>query len=432
MGGRVSRVRAIVRGSSVAGEVRAPPSKSYTQRALACALLAGGTSEILNPSASEDGLSALRAAEALGARVSRSEGGWRVSGGSVETPSDVVGCGGSATALRFFTALSAHAPGASVLTGDASLKRRPMKGLLVAMNSLGAKCLSTRGNGMPPVVVMGGGIDGGEAAVEGSVSSQYVSALIMSCTKARGATTIAIEGELESKHYVDMTMEVVERFGGACRAGPEGRVFRIPPQQQLMPCRFLVEGDHSSAAFMLAAGALAGDVRVRGVGVPSRQGDSQVVSILKVMGGDVSISDTGVRSSRSRLKGMELDARHVPDLVPVMAALASRASGDTVIKGVKRLRYKESDRIAALLDAMGRMGGAIRAEEDAIVVSGNRATKGAQIDPHGDHRIAMACSVLALASEGTTTINDAGCVSKSYPSFFDDLRSIGGDVEVVP
>lgn len=425
-------MRAIIRGSSVAGEVRAPPSKSYTQRALACALLAGGTSEILNPSVSEDGLSALRAAEALGARVSRSEGAWRISGGSIETPDDVVDCGGSATALRFFTALSAHAPGASVLTGDASLRRRPMQGLLTAMNSLGARCLSTRGNGMPPVVVMGGGIGGGGAAVEGSVSSQYLSALMMSCTKASDATTITIEGGLESKHYVGMTMETIERFGGACRADPEERAFRIPPRQQLVPCRFLVEGDYSSAAFMLAAGVLAGRVRVLGVGVPSRQGDSQSVSILKAMGGEVSASDDGISSSRSRLNGMGLDARHVPDLVPVLVAVASKAGGDTVIRGVKRLRYKESDRIAALVDAMGRMGGAIRAEEDAIVVSGDRATKGAEIDPHGDHRIAMACSVLALASEGATTINDAGCVSKSYPSFFDDLRSIGADVEVIP
>jgi len=425
-------MRAIIRGSSVAGEMRAPPSKSYTQRALACALLAGGTSEILNPSLSEDGLSALRAAEALGARVSRSGGAWQVTGGSIETPGDVVDCGGSATALRFFTALSAHAPGASVLTGDASLRRRPMEGLLDALNALGAKCLSTRGNGMPPVVVMGGGIEGGETAVEGSVSSQYVSALMISCTGARGATTIAIEGELESKHYVAMTLEVIESFGGVCRADEGSRAFRIPPRQQLVPCRFPVEGDHSSAAFMLAAGVLTGDVHVLGVGVPSRQGDSQAVSILKAMGGDVSASDDGIRSSRSRLRGVELDARHVPDLVPVLVAVASKADGDTVIRGVKRLRYKESDRIAALADAMGRMGGAIRAEEDAIVVSGERLTRGAEIDPRSDHRIAMACSVLALASEGATTINDAWCVSKSYPSFFEDLRSLGADVEVVP
>jgi len=255
---------------------------------------------------------------------------------------------------------------------------------------------------------------------------------MISCTGARGATTIAIEGELESKHYVAMTLEVIESFGGVCRADEGSRAFRIPPRQQLVPCRFPVEGDHSSAAFMLAAGVLTGDVHVLGVGVPSRQGDSQAVSILKAMGGDVSASDDGIRSSRSRLRGVELDARHVPDLVPVLVAVASKADGDTVIRGVKRLRYKESDRIAALADAMGRMGGAIRAEEDAIVVSGERLTRGAEIDPRSDHRIAMACSVLALASEGATTINDAWCVSKSYPSFFEDLRSLGADVEVVP
>jgi len=178
------------------------------------------------------------------------------------------------------------------------------------------------------------------------------------------------------------------------------------------------------------AGLLAGEVTVRGVGMPSMQGDSQIVGILKSMGGDVSPSEGGIGSSRSRLKGIELDARHVPDLVPIVAAAASRAEGDTVIRGVKRLRYKESDRVSALADSIGRMGGNIRAEEDAIVVSGRGITKGAEIDTQNDHRIAMACAVLALASEGETVINDAECVSKSYPSFFYDLRSMGADVEV--
>jgi len=425
-------MRARVRGSRIAGAVKAPPSKSYTQRALACALLSEGKSEIANPSVSEDGLSALHAAEMLGARVSKAEGVWSIIGGRIETPEDVVDCGGSATALRFFTALSAHAPGASVLTGDASLRKRPMEGLLSAMNALGARCLSTRGNGLPPVVVMGGGIRGGTAMMRGDVSSQFLSALMISCTRAMGDAAIIIEGGLESKHYVGMTMEVIERFGGAFSADLESGSFRVPSGQRLKPCRFVVEGDHSSAAFMLVAGLLAGEVRVRGVGMPSMQGDSQIVGILKSMGGDVSPSEGGIGSSRSRLKGIELDARHVPDLVPIVAAAASRAEGDTVIRGVKRLRYKESDRVSALADSIGRMGGNIRAEEDAIVVSGRSITKGAEIDTQNDHRIAMACAVLALASEGETIINDAECVSKSYPSFFDDLRSMGADVEVFP
>jgi 3-phosphoshikimate 1-carboxyvinyltransferase len=423
-------MRARIRASSVVGAVKAPPSKSYTQRALACALLAEGTSEIVNLSASEDGLTALHAAEMLGARVSKAEEAWLITGGHIETPGDVVDCGGSATALRFFTALSAHAPGASVLTGNASLRKRPMEGLLSAMNALGARCLSTRGNGLPPVVIMGGGIGGGQVAMRGDVSSQFVSALMMSCMRAKGDTVIKIEGGLESKHYVRMTMEVLEQFGGTCSADIEAGLFMIPSGQHLKPCKFVVEGDHSSAAFMLVAGLLAGDVAVRGLRIPSTQGDSQIVSILKGMGGDISTSWEEIRSSRSELRGIELDARHVPDLVPIVAVAALKANGDTVIRGVKRLRYKESDRISALADAIGRMGGSIKPEEDAIVVSGRGITKGAEIDPHSDHRIAMACAVLALASKGDTIINDAGCVSKSYPSFFDDLRSMGADVEV--
>lgn len=419
--------------SSVAGKVKAPPSKSYTQRALACALLAeGGASEIINPSLSDDGLSAVHAARMLGARVVEGEGCWRVAGGVVATPDDVVDCGGSATAFRFFTALSAHAQGATVLTGDASLRRRPMGELLSAMNALGARCFSTRGNGLPPVVVLGGGIAGGEAVVRGDVSSQFVSSLIISCARGGGDTTLLIDGELESKHYVAMTLEVLRRFGGSCIADSGMRSFRVPSRQPLRPCRYDVEGDYSSAAFMLAAGILAGEVEVFGIRTPSIQGDSQIIEILRRMGGDISTLEGRARSARSGLRGADIDARHVPDLVPIVVALASRAEGDTIIRGVKRLRYKESNRIDALVQALGRMGARIRAEEDAIVISGKSSTKGSEVDPMGDHRIAMTCSVLALVSDGETVINDAECVSKSYPSFYDDLRSIGAVVEVVP
>lgn len=420
-----------IKRSKVQGVVAAPPSKSYTQRAVACALLADGTTEILNPSRSEDALSALRAAEMLGASVKRGETAWEVSSHGIETPDDIVDCGGSATAMRFFTALSALAPGATVLTGDATLRRRPMDGLISALNSLGARCFSTKGDGMPPLVVLGGGIVGGEAVIRGDVSSQFISALIIACTKSEKGAAIRLSSSLESKHYVEMTIYALECFGGRCETDFMAGVFKVPSRQSLMPCKFPVEGDYSSAAFMLAAGILAGDVEVRGTAPLSRQGDRIIVEIMQRMGGKVSPTEGGLRARESSIKGVELDATNVPDLVPVVAAMASKADGETVIRGIRRLRYKESDRVAAISEAIGSMGGYVRSEEDVLAVSGGRGTRGTEIDPRNDHRIAMACAILGLASEGETVIRNAECVSKSYPSFFDDLRSIGGEVEVV-
>ena len=417
--------------SYVEGKVTAPSSKSYTQRATACALIAEGVTEIANPSMSEDAMSALLAARMLGAQFQlKKSGAWSIMGGTITTPEDAICCGGSATALRLFTSISAHAPGTTVLTGDASLRRRPINALLEAMNSLGAKCFSTRGNGLAPIVVLGGGIAGGEATMRGDISSQFISSLLISCTKAKRDAKIALSSALESRHYVEMTLEVLGKFGGSCDADFGRGIFVIQGGQILRPCSYAVEGDYSSAAFMLAAGLLGGKVEVAGITIPSRQGDSQFVEIIHRMGGAISQTGNGLKAETSLIEGIELDARQIPDLVPIVVALASKAVGDTTITGIGRLRLKESDRVTTVAEAIGRMGGSVETSKEKMVISGGRMTRGALIDPHGDHRIAMACAVLAIASEGETTIKDAECVSKSYPSFFKDLKAIGANVEM--
>jgi len=423
-------MRVMIRGGGVNGVVQAPPSKSYTQRAIVCALLADGKTEIINPSKSEDGLSALGAARQLGAKVVEQENSWTLSGGQIETPEDVINCGGSATALRLFTAVSALAPGATVLTGNDSLRRRPMAELLSAMNSIGAACYSTRRNGLPPIVVLGGGIDGGEVGMRGDISSQFISALLFACTKARKTTTLRLTSPLESRHYVEMTVEVLDRFGAEVRANFEDGSFRIPGGQALRPCRYVVEGDYSSASFMIAAGLLGGMVDVRALPPSSRQGDRAVVDLFMKMGGNLLLSPYGVLATKSRLRGIELDACHIPDLVPILAVVASQATGRTTISGVGRLRLKESDRIKTTVGMLGEMGAGIRTLEDAIIVEGGAALTGKTINPSNDHRIAMACAVAALVARGETVIEDAECVSKSYPSFFEDLKRLGADLEV--
>jgi 3-phosphoshikimate 1-carboxyvinyltransferase len=421
-------MRITIRPGSVDGAVDAPPSKSYTQRAVACALMADGQSEIVNPSVSEDCLSALEAARLLGAKISRQGANYLVLGGPIETPEDVVNCGGSATALRIFTAVSAHAPGTSVLTGDASLRRRPMADLLSAMNELGVDCRSTRGNGLPPIIVNGGGIPGGSAELRGDVSSQFVSALLISCTRARGDTTVTIRGPLESKHYVDMTVGVLADFGASVSVG-EG-AFKVSGHQRLAPCRFTVEGDYSSASFMMAAGLLCGRSEVRGLISNSRQGDRQIVDILRSMGGCLGETGLGIVAEKSDLRGISLDARQVPDLVPILSVVATQAQGETTIADIGRLRLKESNRMETIVSTLQSMGATIGAADNAITIRGKTRLTGATINPSGDHRIAMACAVAALMAEGDTIIEDAECISKSYPTFAWDLKKLGADLEV--
>ncbi len=415
--------------SDIIGRVSAPPSKSYTQRAVACALLANGGSEIINPSRSDDAARALHAAKMLGAGISDSGDRWLISGGEVRAPSDAVDCGGSATALRLFTAISAQADGATILTGNEQLRRRPMGALLDAMNRLGARCLSKGGNGLPPVVVLGGGAEGGSTSISGDVSSQFISALLMLGTFARNDTVICLSTPLESRHYVDMTVDVLQRFGAKVDFDQTTGRFMVPKRQALRPAAFPVEGDFSSAAFMLAAGAMCGEVEVSGIRLPSLQGDRVIVDLLLKMGASVSCTGRSVTAAKSAMRGIEIVAVQTPDLVPVLAAVATKAEGETRITGIRRLRYKESDRIATTAETLIRMGADIKTGDDWMAIRGAGATRGAVIDPSGDHRIAMACSVLALASDGVTVIRNAECVSKSYPSFFEDLAGMGAIVE---
>ncbi|MEJ5292162.1 MAG: 3-phosphoshikimate 1-carboxyvinyltransferase [Candidatus Methanosuratincola sp.] len=426
-----SRYFAVVRGGEIDGTVKAPPSKSFTQRAVACALIAEGESEIVEPSTSDDGKVAAKIAKSMGAKVTMGERAWLVDPPSrPEAPDDVVDCGGSATSMRLFTAIAALADGATVLTGDRSLRRRPIGELLQAMIELGANCFSTRGNGRPPVVVEGGGIGGGAVSIRGDITSQYISALILACTRADSETSIQVLKNLESADYVKMSLDVLREFGGtACSDFAAGR-FLVPGRQTLKGCRYHVEGDYSSAAFIIAAGALAGRASVTGLNAETSQGDRRIMEIIERMGGRVTFDDGTATSFRKGLRGVEIDCSEVPDLVPVLGVLATQAEGITVLRRVGRLRIKESDRVEGVVSMVNRLGGHARAEGQDLLVKGPSELKGTEIDPKGDHRIAMAAAVAGLVAGGETVIRGAECVSKSYPSFFSDLKRLGAEVEV--
>jgi 3-phosphoshikimate 1-carboxyvinyltransferase len=398
-----------------------------THRALVLSALASGRSTIVNPLTANDTEATASVLGRLGIGLVRGER-WTVEGREFKAPATNLHCGESGTTLRFMTAVCALVEGECRLTGGKSLSVRPLGPLLDALAQIGVTS-SSRG-GFPPVTVEGvGSIRGGEARLPGDISSQFVSALLAVAPLADAPMEINLTTQLESRPYVAMTMDTMRAFGVDARASPDMRWFTAP----LRPYRAAVvevEGDWSSASYALAAGALSGGVTLRGLSLTSSQADRIVIEILSEMGAEVSTSGGDVRVAKSTLKGVSADLSDCPDLFPVVSALCAAAEGESTLTGLGRLRLKESDRVAAMAEGLTRMGARVRYDSDSAKVTGG-APRGAEVDPRGDHRIAMSLAVLALAAEGETKINDSECVKKSYPGFWDDLAAIGGRLEKI-
>ncbi len=412
--------------SGVSGSVAAPPSKSMTHRALTLAALARGRSRIRNPLTADDTEATAHVLEKLGVGLDRDEE-WVVDGGELRTPAGELHCRESGTTLRFMAAICALIEGECRLTGGSSLSSRPVGPLLDALGQLGVGS-DSRG-GLPPITIRGTGrIGGGEARLPGDVSSQFVSALLAVAPLAEAPVEITLTTRLESRPYVAMTMDAMRAFGVEAEASPD-MVRLTAPLKPYKAATVTVEGDWSSAAYPLAAGALGGEVTVKGLNTGSSQADKAILPLLSEMGAQVSVSGGSVRVSASGLRGIEADLSDCPDLFPVVSALCAAADGGSRLTGLARLRLKESDRVAAMAEGLTRMGAEIRCDTDSAVITGG-PLRGAEIDPWGDHRIAMSLAILALHAEGETTISDAGCVSKSYPGFWDDLAAIGGRLKM--
>jgi len=418
----------------LSGVVRAPPSKAYTHRALIAASLSEGSSTIKEALICDDTLATVNACSLLGAKIRKVKEGFIVNGASKPiTPEDVIHCGDSGSTIRFITPVCALADGISVLTGNEGLRRRPMEPLLEALRHLGVQCYSARGDGHPPIIVFGGGVKGGKASLRGDVSSQFISGLLFSAPKASADTEIIITTQLESKPYVAMTLDVLHKHGIKIEASSDYGRFLVSCGQVYMPFSHVIEGDYSSAAFLLAAASITdSDLKVVNLLRETLQGDRVIVSILKDMGSQLDVGEDYVemQGAKEGLKGMSIDVRDVPDLAPVCMALASFAEGETVLSGTKRLRFKESDRIASMYSELTKMGAKIMESEYGLIIRRKSRLHGAELDSHNDHRIAMACAVAALRAEGTTVIHGIECVKKSYPDFVKDLRSLGGKVYV--
>ena len=407
--------------SVLEGTINAPTSKSMTQRAIAAALLAEGESIIHNPSYCDDSLAAMSMAVGLGARVEPQVSELKIVG-SATLKESKLNCGESGLAIRMFSPIAALYPAEITLVGANSLKKRPMLMIEQALNQLDVKCTSC--GGFLPLTIQGP-LVGGYCEIDGSVSSQLLTGLLMALPLASKSSEIKVNN-LKSKPYIDMTLQILKHFG--IKVENKGyNIFHIPGNQKYMPNSYTVEGDWSGGAFLLVAAAINGHLSIKGLSRDSLQSDMSVLKALEKAGANIKFSDDKIEISKTILKAFEFNATESPDLFPPLVALASYCEGISSIKGVSRLIYKESDRAKTLQEEFSKLKVKIDIRDDIMFVTGSQP-QAARVESHEDHRIAMALAVSALGATGRVYIRDSQCVAKSYPGFFDDLRQLGASV----
>lgn len=418
-------MKVLIHKSEIKGRVSAPPSKSYTIRGVMCAALAKGESEIIYPLISDDTQAALNVLRQVGIRVHHKRNSWQVTGGNFHKPGTELFCGESAATLRFMTAICSLISGECRLTAGPSLSKRPVKPLVQALRQLGVNCSCQ--DDVAPVIVNGGRLRGGVAELPGNISSQFISAILLISPFAEEGVIIRLTTPLESKPFVLMTLECLERFGVKVEFSKDLREFEVV-KQTYQPARYSIEGDWSSASYLLALGAVAGKVKVENINSASLQGDRMILDFMRDMGASIEIARNSVTVSKSRLKAIRADLSDCIDLLPTMAVLATVANGVSEFVGIERARIKESNRVSALREGLEKIGIKVGEARNRLTIIGSRP-KGSVIDTRDDHRIAMAFSILGLLTD-ETTINNAECVSKTFPDFWGILKTLGSEVEV--
>ncbi len=411
------------------GSVRVPPSKSYTHRAVVMASLSNGDSTVINPLVSRDTNATVEACKAFGAEVVQHDGRFVVRGSRPRTPEDVVNVENSGTTLRFMTSLFSLTPeGYSVLTGDASIRKRPMQPLLDALGQLGVSAWSSRGNGCAPVVVKGGGIQGGTANIRGDVSSQFVSSLITAAPFADEDVTVEVR-DVVSKPYIDATLAVASKFGVRTKRESYSSFFTASGQVY-KPCTFSVPADLSSASFIAAAVAIAGgSVRLGGLDFALPQGDAIIVDVLESMGARVKKSEEEilVESDGGTLEGGTFDLADTPDLLPVVTALALKCGSPVEVVGVAHARFKETDRIEVLTEELKKLGASVEERRDGLTIR-PAELHASILDAHDDHRMFMAFSLVSMLFPSGIPVVGVESLDVSYPSFLKDLKVLGAEV----
>ena len=405
----------------VNGVIAPPSSKSYAQRAIAIALLANGRTILRNIEFCKDTRSALKCIEALGAKVTLLDESTIAIDGGLNPTTDTLMVGESGLATRLFTPIASLHSSPITIQGEGTLLHRPMMLMIEPLRQLGVKVAD--GGGYLPIQVEGP-IHGGEIEVDGSFSSQFITGLLLSLPMSQEDTTLKVKDAV-STPYIDMTIDTAKRFGvDIMHNEGDYTEFFIKGGQQYQPTDLAIEGDWSGASTMLVAGAIAGEVTVSNLSTLSKQADTAICRALERAGAGIIIEQDSITVSKRDLKAFTFDATHCPDLFPALAALAAAAEGVSTIIGTLRLRHKESDRAETIRAEYEKLGIEVDITEENIM-----KIRGGKIQPattfsHDDHRIAMSIAVSALRCEGEVTIENAECVAKSYPTFFEDLDSI--------
>ncbi|MBN2039327.1 MAG: 3-phosphoshikimate 1-carboxyvinyltransferase [Spirochaetes bacterium] len=416
-----------VKPSKIGGRINIPGSKSHTIRALVAGLLAEGESFIRLPLESADTYSCFNMIKKFGAGIQTEEKLWKITGtgGDISIPEDVIDAGNSGTTLYFGLGIASLADGYTVFTGDNQLRNRPADALIKSINDLGGIAYSTRGNNKPPVVVKGR-IKGGKTGIE-AVTSQYLSSLLLSCPLAQGDTEIILP-LLNEKPYVEMTLNWMSKAGLEYHTD-DFKKFMIRGGQRYKPVDEYIPADFSSATFFLAAAAITGqELTLNGLDFKDKQGDKEVVNILKKMGCDAVIEERQITIKGSKLAGGIFDLNAIPDSLPALAVTACFAEGETRLVNVAQARVKETDRIKVMSTELKKMGADIEELPDGLIIR-RSDLKGAAVNGHADHRIVMALAVAGVMADGQTEIDTAEAVSITFPDFYDLMKQINANIQ---
>ena len=420
-----------IQPSQISGNIYAPASKSSMQRACAAALVRKGDTIIHNPGISSDDKAALGVIQALGATVENlKDSSLKIISDGVKPISDTVNCGESGLGIRMFAPIVALSEKEITIQGERSLLNRPMDFFDEVLPQLGVQITSN--NGKLPLKLKGS-VQPKNITIDGSLSSQFLTGLLLAYAASDAKDVTITVNNLKSKPYVDLTLAVMEEFN---LKEPENKNYEAfyfgseTSNYEPIFNDYTIEGDWSGGAFLLVAGAIAGDIKIEGLDIASTQADKEVLKALMDCGCKILIEEKQIEISSGVLKAFQFDATDCPDLFPPLVALASYCEGTTEIEGVHRLTHKESNRALTLREEFEKMGIEIELQGNKMLIKGGTGVKGAHVHSRHDHRIAMACAVAALKAESETVIDDAEAVNKSYPNFYEHIQSLGAKVNI--
>jgi 3-phosphoshikimate 1-carboxyvinyltransferase len=424
--------------NKVGGTVEAPPSKSYSHRAIIIASFTNGVSKIFNPLISEDTKASINACKCFGAKIKYKDNSYLEIIGTekIENLSKKpINLKNSGTTLRIMTSIAGLSKNKVLLTGDNSLKNRPMKTFLNALKPLGVNVKSIKNNGKPPIIIESGFI-GGETSIEGNISSQFISSILISGAISKNGVELEVKGEFVSRPYINMTLDIMEKFGADVKVKPsdnkssndESIFFMVKPQKY-SNSDFTVEGDYSSASYLLSVVAiLGGRITVKNLFKDSKQGDKLILDILKEMGAKIVATEENmvILTSDGNLNGIKINLTNAPDLLPTVAVLGALAKGKTIITGVKHGRFKETDRIKICAYELKALNCEVKENDDGMEIIGGISS--GIINSHNDHRLAMAFSLIGLKHD--ILVENGEIYDVSFPKFIEAMSEIGVDLEL--